>query len=205
MISGFLLLIFLACVGILFKGGLWRNSLRLINVTMASIVALNFFEPVAGLLESNIGKSYTYFYDFVALWALFAVSLAVFRVLTEMACPVDVEFADKVDWIGGGAAAVLVGWAMVCFTLLSLHTAPLPRCFMGFQPEEPSVLGTAPDRAWLGVVQRLSQGSLATGASAEDIEAGRYGFDPDVFLLNYNVRRANLEDYARSRNRFLVQ
>lgn len=201
MLSLFLLAIFLACVVLLFSAGLWKNVLRLINVVMAILLAVNFFEPLAGALENYLGVAYTYFCDFVALWGLFVVSLAVLRMGTEFVGPVKVAFGPKVDRAGSVLCAGLIGWVLVCFTLLSMHTAPLPRCFLGFQPEVPTLLGVAPDRALLGFLQGVSQGAFAAPISEENVAAGSHGIDPTGdFLLKYNVRRASLEDHVRARN-----
>jgi hypothetical protein len=56
------------------------------------------------------------------------------------------------------------------------------------------------------LVQQVSQGVFAAGASAEDVKAGKYGFDPGgEFLLNYNSRRAALEESAQSNRSFFVE
>ena len=201
-----LLVVFATCFVFLFSGGLWRNTLRLINVVFAALLAVNYFEPVANRLEDTAGQTYTYFCDVAALWGVFAISLAVLRILTELASRATVDFEPRVDRMGGAACGAMVGWVMVCFTLLSLHTAPLPRCFLGIQPEEPCLMGLAPDRTWLGIVQGLSRGAFSVSVSAKDLEAGSYGFDPQgEFLLKYNVRRAAMEDRARVHNTFFVE
>jgi uncharacterized membrane protein required for colicin V production len=193
-----LLVVFGACFVLLFSGGLWRNTLRLVNVVFAALLAVNCFEPVANRLEDTMGKSYTYFCDVVALWGVFAVSLAVFRILTELASRATVAFGPRADRVGGAACGAMIGWVMVCLTVLSLHIAPLPRCFLGTQPEEPCLMGLGPDRMWLGFVQQLSRGAFSGPVSAENLEAGSWGFDPQgAFLLKYNVRRAALEDHVR--------
>ena len=87
--------------------------------------------------------------------------------------------------------------------MMTLHTAPLARRFLfeGFNPSERMVLGTAPDRQWLGFVQNLSFGSLCRWSSEEDWDAEKYVFDPhDEFIRKYATRRANLEENIKKTN-----
>jgi hypothetical protein len=53
------------------------------------------------------------------------------------------------------------GYLTVAILLTSLHTAPLPREFMGFKPEKNNFFGFAPDRQWLGFTQYVSEKPLA--------------------------------------------
>jgi len=48
----------------------------------------------------------------------------------------------------------------MAFLLTALHTAPLPREFLGFRPEEGAFFGIAPDRQWLAFTQFVSERAL---------------------------------------------
>ncbi len=201
-----LLVIFFVCFGFLFTEGMWSNALTLVNVLTAALLATNWFEPVAGWLE-GMGPSYTYYWDFLALWGLFALLMAILRGATDFISKVKVRFRKITDQIGGPAFAALVGWAMVCFTTMSLHTAPLARNFMGgsFEPEQKMFVGLAPDRKWLAFVQTLSRGPFSSGATAEDLreqpaweEDQTRTFDPrSEFMPKYATRRDALEAYVK--------
>jgi hypothetical protein len=87
---------------------------------------------------------------------------------------------------------------MVCFTMVTLHTAPLSRNFLfgGFKSStsEKMILGLAPDRQWLGFVQKESMGAFSQSATPEEREREKYVFDPHgEFMPKYATRRANLE------------
>ena len=73
-----MLVILFACVATLYAEGMWSNAIRLINVVTAALLATNFFEPLARWLE-DMGPSYTYVCDFLALWVLFGVFLLILR------------------------------------------------------------------------------------------------------------------------------
>ncbi len=192
-----LLVIMVAVFASLMNEGLWSNAIAFFNVTTAALLATNYWEPVASWLESQM-SSWTYFWDFLALWGLFFASLTVLRILTDFASRVKVKFVKQLEQYGGYAFAVLVGWVMVCFTTTTLHTAPLARHFLGggFDPTVNMFLGVAaPDRLWLGFVQRMSMGPLARLATPEEREQEKYVFDPNgEFLMKYDARRAALED-----------
>ena len=194
----FLFVIFIACVAFIFTEGMWGAGIRLINVVMAALLATNFWEPTAEFLEGAVGESFTYWFDFLALWGLFAVFMLIFRLLTNRVSRVNVRFLSLADRIGGGVFAVAVGWAMVCFTTFTLHTAPLGQKFMfgGFDPNDPVML--KPDRQWWSFVHMVSEKSLSRGGPS-----GGHVFDPNVEFINtYSARRSALESLVTSSKTF---
>jgi uncharacterized membrane protein required for colicin V production len=188
-----LFVVFIACVAFLYTEGMWGNALRLINVVTAALLATNYFEPLANFLEGSISKGLSYFWDFVSLWVLFIVFLLIFRTVTKFASGVRVKFLGLADRIGGVAFAVWTGWVMVCFTTMTLHTAPLKRDFLfgGFKPGENMFVGTAPDQLWLGYMERLSKGPFARSTPQV--------FDPDhEFIPKYAARREKVDEHFSS-------
>lgn len=193
-----MLVILAACIGVLYPEGLWSNAVRLVNVVTAGLVATNFFEPLARLIEGwgEWFASATYFWDFLSLWILFAVTMIVMRLATDMISRVKVKFLKVVDRAGGALFAACVGWVMVCFVMATLHTAPLAQNFLfgGFDPSRRMLL-VGPDRMWLGFVQHVSKGSLARSEPAV--------FDPDnQFMNKYNDRRGALEKQVTEKMSF---
>ncbi len=189
-----LLLILAACVGSLYTEGIWSNSVRLINVVTAALLATNFYEPMAQWLENYL-TTWTYILDFVSLWVLFLLGIVSLGELTNRVSRVKVRFLKIADQVGGGIIAFLIGWVVVCFTLMSLHTAPLSRNFLfgGFTPESKMFLGSAPDRKWLGFMQMESCGAFCWSPVAE--------FDPkNEFVQKYVTRRTQVADLVSSRD-----
>jgi len=203
-----MLLIFAACVGFTFAEGLWSNAVRLINVVTAAILAMSFFEPVAKLLDESVGDSYTYFWDFIALWGLFALFIVIFRVLTDTMSRVKVRFMTIVDRIGSVVLAVLMGWVMLGFTMTTLHTAPLAEKFWGGAFDyNTTMLLVGPDRQWLGFFTHLSRGSFSRGLAEEEFARYRASaaeplavFDPppSTFMPTYASRRKAVQGMADS-------
>ena len=184
------ILIVAACVGFLYNEGLWSNAVRLINVVLAALLAMNFYEPLARYLTSQF-RSFTYFCDFIAVWVVFAFAIVFLSEITNRLSKVKVKFLNLADRIGSVAVAVWIGWIMVCFTATTMHMAPLARSpFRGsFEPEARAASTLSPEMLWLGFTQKISKGAFAKGEEP--------GFDPKgEFLPRYATRRAKLESYV---------
>ncbi len=194
MLTLIMCLVLFACVAMLYNDGMWSNAIRLINVITAGLLAMNFFEPLANWLE-QMQPSYTYFWDFTVLWGLFIIFSIIFRLLTDRVSQVKVKFLKMADQIGSGVLSLWIGWVMVCFTMVTVHVAPLARncLFDSFQPEQRMFFSLAPDRQWLAFTQKMSQGPYECSATEKTM------FDPQgEFLLRYATRRANLESNVQT-------
>jgi hypothetical protein len=132
----------------------------LVATVLAGLLAMNFFEPVANLLSSSI-PGYDRYMDLVSLLGLFALFVSVFRLGSEQILPIQIEVVgtlyEPLRWIFAAAT----GYVTMCILCTALHTAPLPRDFIGFSPERKNLLQmAAPDRQWLGFVQYVSEKNL---------------------------------------------
>jgi hypothetical protein len=194
--GGILLVIVVACVAFLHTESLWSNALRLINVVTAALLATNFFEPAADWLTERM-PSYIFLWDFLTIWGLFVLFVLVFREITDRISRVDVRFLKLADRIGSGLLAAWIGWVMVCFSLTTLHTAPLGTTFLfgTFQPMGKMFFGVlAPDREWLAFTRKTSLGTYCRSG-----EEGEYMFDPDSrFIALHAARRWWLEKHVSS-------
>jgi hypothetical protein len=185
-----LIIVFAGCFAFLMNAGLWSNTLSLVNVLTAGLLATNYFEPLAEWLDEQ-EPSLTYAYDFLALWLIFGITATLFRMATDYMSPIKVKFFLPVEKVGGVLMACWVSWVLVCFTTMTLHTAPLARNFLrgGFQPqpETKMLYRLAPDRKWLAWVHRESRGSLSR-------LSGVAPFDPrGDFIIRYGNRRGQFE------------
>jgi uncharacterized membrane protein required for colicin V production len=196
-----MLVILFASVATLYTEGMWSNAIRLVNTVTAALLAVNFFEPLARWMESQ-APTFTYVWDFLALWLLFALFTVILRLLTDQVSRVQVRFLKLADQIGSTIFSLWIGWVLVCFTMLTLHTAPLSQNFLygGFTPREHMLLGFAPDRQWLGFVQSQSMGAFSQPATPEESEKEKYVFDPNAdFMPKYSARRAALESQVATK------
>jgi hypothetical protein len=178
-------------VAMLGTEGLWSSAIMLLNVILAGLLAMNFWEPASSWLlsYSNGGE---FFWDFFALVGLFLVFLVIFRSITDKLSKKRVVFHKAVDIGGGVFLAAFTGWVLSCFLLAAVQTAPIPREFAwgGFVPEENNIFGLGPDRLWLGFTQRMSMGPLAPIGASDDPN-GPHVFDPKgEYILKYATHRA---------------
>jgi hypothetical protein len=185
----------MAVVAMLMPQGAWSSAVMLINVITAALLAASFWEPLAQWMDDQVRRA-TYLVDFVAIWLLFVVILLILRTLTGFASRYNVRFPKVVEIPAAFFFAGWTAWVMVCFTLMTLHMAPLARNFMGggFQPESRLMFGVAaPDRQWLGFVQKMSLGAFSRGDPQENNEA--HVFDPrGEYLPKYASRREQYEN-----------
>ena len=188
-----MLAILFAAVATLYTEGMWSNAVRLINVVSAALLATNFFEPLARWMDDMM-SSYTYYWDFLALWILFVVFTLVLRVATDQVSMVKLRFLKVADQIGTWVFAFWIGWVMVCFTMMTLHRAVFPQFPLRRLPARTTdVPGVCADRQWLGFVQKESRAFLSM-ATPDEWEKEKYVFDPHAdFMPNYATRRTTVE------------
>ncbi len=203
MLNLILFVIFVICVAALWFQGLWSNAITLINMLLAMMLAFNYFEPLSVMLE-GIEPTYTYLWDFLALWGLFAISLGLLRVVTRLLSRHRVAFDFWVETVGRSLLAVWIAWLFIGFICATMHTAPLGPHPLGFQPTPTSgdFLGLAPGRYWLAFMQSRSRGALSRPESdpaklsplERDKDLNVRIFDPESkFILKYYQRRVQFE------------
>lgn len=197
--------------------GAWGSAFMFLTVIMAGLIAMNFYEPLADFCDTTfgLGIEWSYRWDVITLIGLFAAVVFGLRTALEKLMPTLVLVQplsfDIVRWLCGLAT----GYVTMAFLLTALHTAPLPREFMGFTPERKNLFNfAAPDRQWLGFTQYVSEKVLPTGNMfdgpqfivgtgnyqyPDELKSPRY-YEPDnrmavwpSFVIRYATRR---DEYA---------
>jgi hypothetical protein len=180
-----LLAVMLGVFAMLFREGLWANTIALLNVTIAGLVATSYFEPLAGALAGVVGSMWIY-YDLLSMALIFAAVYSLLRFIAARLSQYRVRFHPILDNAGSVILGLATGWVTMCVVAFAMHMAPLARVYMfnSFDPEKPAFFGVGADRLWLGFAQSQSMGPLSGGAV----------FDPKAeYLLKYNSRRAWFE------------
>ena len=186
-----LFVIFISVFASLMGSGLWSNTITLVNVLLAGLIATSYFEPLADFFDKR-EPSWTYLWDFFAFWLVFIFAMVLLRMATDFTSRIKVKFFMPVDRAGGIIMALWVSWVMVCFATATLHVAPLARNFLGgaFQPKPTSrmLFELGPDQVWLGWVHRESGGPLSRLGGVSQ-------FDPTgEFILKYGNRREEFDN-----------
>lgn len=187
-----LFVLFIAVVLCLLAESMWSNAIRFINVVFAALLATNFWEPTARLLESA-AKNGSYWWDFVALWVLFALFVTILQEITKMVSRVNVRFLAIVNKSGGIVFACLTAAVLVSFANFTLHTAPLAET--AFQGGFPSQSSMSPDRQWVRFVSLVSGGSLSKFGTPNRFDGGKFNSD-------YATRRRTLQEQVEAKNGF---
>lgn len=137
--------------------GAWTAGVTFVSVLLAGLLAMNFFEPVAMLL-GNALRDYDSKMDMVALLGLFAGGVFGLRELGERIAPLYVQVPALLEQGGRWVFGAATGYVTMAILLTALHTAPVPREFLGFTPERKNLLNiVAPDRQWLGFTQYVTE------------------------------------------------
>ena len=137
--------------------GLWGAVHTFLCVLLAGLMAMNFFEPMAGFLDGIAPPAYKSYMDIIALLGLFIGLVFALRLGSEHLTPVYIGLPSTLDQVGKWAFGAATGYLTMALLLTALHTAPFPREFLGFKPERNNFFGMAPDRQWLGFVQYVTE------------------------------------------------
>jgi hypothetical protein len=150
-----------------FREGLLTAVTMLVNVFVAGLVAFNFWEPIAGSMESSLQGSLLEGYeDSLALFALFALTLGLLRLLTNSLANVELQLPALVQQIGAVVVALLTGYLLAGFLVCMVQTLPWSKNFLGFDPtadaDAPKLRRfMPPDRVWLALMHRAGAGPLS--------------------------------------------
>lgn len=195
-----LLLIVVAVTWCVAGEGAWGAGLTFLCVLFAGLLAMNFFEPVAGILD-GMGSWVQDYSDLAALVGLFALFTFLGRLATDNISPTEIEFDARVHNVARWLFGFATGYTTMAILLTALHTAPLPRSFAGFSPERLNFFDSlAPDRQWLGFTQHVSEKILRTGRVFDGPKFTMPGTDQEYwpsFPIRYATRR---QDYASGRS-----
>lgn len=210
MVLAVTVLIFAMIIGISWWFGSWNIMINLINFYISALVASNYYEAAADQLES-FNNTFTYVADFVALWGIFFVSFLVLRSITDMLSRYKMQLPNWLEYILRGVLGFWLAAGFFCFSMFSLHLAPLPPNVFQANVQD-STFGFGPDRMWLAFVQSRSRGALAESKNAmfvgeydlqdhpDDVDLNSRVFDPHAqFIPTYHSRRQNLSEVTALR------
>jgi hypothetical protein len=197
-ITGLLFVVLAIVGGLCAKQGLWSCAINVINLTLAALIATNYFEPLANLADAS---GTNYMMDAIMLWALFAIVYILLRLITHMISEHDVNFIKPVDIAGRIILGIWCGWLFVCFTAFTMVTAPIGASPTGAwnEPAAKSFLFLSPELQWMAFAQSRSMGALSNSNSGaplhpEDAETGSQVFDSrGEFTYKYYTRRKKAE------------
>jgi len=177
----------------LMSEGAWGAALMFFNVMFAGIIALNFYETVAKLIDST-GINWG-FSDTLSLMGLFIVALVMLRLTTETLAPAMVRFPTPIYHLGrvlfgAAASAMTIGFLLLCFEVAPVHK----KVFGVIDYKTRPPFGLALDRRWLGFFQYTTGLVFASRGTGSRDPFREYGdakvFDPKAeWLLRHQEAR----------------
>jgi len=180
--------------------GLWGAALMFFNVVFGGLIAFNFYEPLAKLIDSTgIGWGFS---DTLSLLSIFCVSVMLLRMTTETLAPAMVRFPVPIYHAGRFFFALATSLVTMAILVLAFHTAPVHKKIFGaidYKYKPPFGMGL--DHQWLGFFQYTTGMIFARYGSGTRDPYGEYGrsghqrvpvrvFDPRAtWLLNHQEAR----------------
>jgi hypothetical protein len=171
--------------------GLWGSALMFFNVLFGAMIAFNFYEPLATLLDST-GIPWG-FSDTLCLVLLFSITVGILRMTTETLAPAQVRFPMPIYHTGRlifGLGAASITMAIV---ILAFHCAPVhKKIFQVVDYDSKPPFGLGLDHRFLGLFQHET-GAVFTNFSSPNRQRdpfGEYG-GPQHAQLNFFDPRAN--------------
>ncbi len=197
LVLGFLILLMTYALS---SEGLWGAALMFFNVLFGGLIAFNFYEPLARLIDSTgIGWGFS---DTLSLLSIFCVSVLLLRMTTETLAPAMVRFPVPIYHAGRLLFALGTSLVTMAILILAFHTAPVHKKIFGaidYQYKPPFGLGL--DHQWLGFFQYTTGEVFARYGAGKRDPFGEYGrsgnqripvqvFDPRArWLLDHQEAR----------------
>jgi hypothetical protein len=132
--------------------GCFGAAVASLNVLFSCLIAVNFYEPLAGLIAKN-ADALAPWADMLCLGLLFLVSFAILKFGTEALSPNQLRLPSLAATLGRLVFGLFGGALTVAFLLLLLYTAPITRRIggMDYDHQPPFKLGV--DRKLLAFLQ----------------------------------------------------
>jgi hypothetical protein len=181
---------------VLTSEGLWGSALMFFNVLFGALIAFNFYEPLAALLDRT-GINWG-FSDTLCMLGLFCVSVLALRMTTETLAPAMVRFPMPIYHLGRlvfGVGGAVITMAVI---ILAFHAAPIhKKIFTVIRYDTKPPFGAGFDHQFLGFFQHTTGTIFArygTGGRDPFREYGHGGavkvFDPRAeWLINHEQAR----------------
>ncbi len=203
-------IIFFVAFAMSVQNGIWSNLISLMAILLGGITAYGVHQPLVVWIDEYTDGSYTYLWDFLALWLVFGLTAGLIKEIAGRLSKYRVNFPDQIDNFGGAGIGLVIGYFTMAFALSTFHAAPLSYDMFGGAYEyglkvkevrqsidQASGL-TKPDIAWLGLVESvLSDGSLGRSVSGLG-GASMDGFDAAVWVQQQSQHRKTFGEMADS-------
>jgi len=166
------------------------------NVFLSGLIAFNFWEPLADLLDPPLSRSFFAGYeDAICLTGLFGIAFALLRLATNTLAGAVIDFHPVAQRVGGAILGLVTGYLLAGFLVCVFQSLPWHESFFGYEPNwqaKQSGLDAVlpPDRVWLAMMHRAGEAGFS--------RADRSTFDPEATFV---IRYARFRRYGDQRDR----
>jgi hypothetical protein len=185
MLTFLTILIMLVLAYLFLIQGLATAVMMFANVFLAGLIAFNFWEPLADLLDPPLSRSFFAGYeDAICLTGLFGIAFALLRLATNTLSGAVIEFHPIAQRAGGAFFGLATGYLLSGFLVSVFQTLPWHERFWGYEPNwlaNQSAVDSIlpPDRLWLSMMHRAGENGFGRGE--------RPTFDPQAtFVIRYS-------------------
>lgn len=206
MLAFFTILIMGAVGYAYWREGLFTACVMCVNTFAAGLVAFNFFEPIADLLDPLFNDSFAKGYeDGLVLVILFCLTLGLLRLATHNLAPKEIEFHAGMLRGGGAFFGLITGYLVCGFLICVLQTLPWHENFMGFDPKaegsNPFRRVLPPDRVWLALMSRAGAYAFSNNKneSTEDSNSLYERYQTFDRKATFELRYARYRRYTDAR------
>lgn len=163
MLIGLLSVLVILAVGYAYlREGIFTAFVMCCNTLLAGLVAFNFWEPLADMLDPILTGTFLAGYeDAFCLVFLFSLTLGLLRLACNSLAPTEMVYPALIHRSGGFVFGLLTGYLATGFLVCVLQTLPWHENFMYFDGNyDPTAPGAAarrilpPDRVWLALMHR---------------------------------------------------
>jgi hypothetical protein len=177
-----------------FKEGVFTAFVMFVNVIIASVVACNFFEPLADVAGDIFAGSFMEgIEDFVMLVLVFAATLGALRWATNNIAVSHLEYHPILYQGGAVVCGMLTGYVLCGFFIVAMQTLPLHENFMYLEAE----ITTEPSFQALHQGPGAASDTKKTAGEKKSGEALRRFFPPDRIWLAM-MQRASYSSLGNS-------
>jgi hypothetical protein len=175
--------------------GLWGAALVFLNLLFSTLIALNFYEPVAKLIADN-ASALAPLADLFALGGIWVLCLFLLKLATDNLAPTQVRFPPLVYQIARLVFGLGAGVLTTAMVMLLLQVAPVhKKLFNAVDPESSPPFGAGLDQKLIMFFSYTTKYTFPPtwGAVSEKDENPRI-FDPTgTWISNHKAARPHGE------------
>lgn len=119
--------VFFAAVAMTINEGLWSNSVLLLLIMLAGILAFTVGAPLGSFAAEKADASveYTWHVVFACVWGVFFLSITIMRILLEKASATRVKFLPPLEMVAGPLMGLFAAVMFTSFATYTLANIPI--------------------------------------------------------------------------------